>query len=295
MLRTPTALVLAVSLIACTGAPVSPTPAPTADDPADDVSADAGAVPMAPAEPGLVSEAAFKAAHALKEGDAAQLRGQMVELPGGSSAYLSVPEGAEGPLPAVVVIHEWWGLNDHIKQWSDRLADDGYAALAVDLYGGRVATSPDEAMGLMKQVDEEAAVGIVREAHRYLVAADGVKARKVGSIGWCFGGGWSLRLAQAEPDLDAAVIYYGRLTADEAALRSVNAPILGHFAANDQGIPVASVQAFHDTLKTLEKPVTVHMYDADHAFANPSGKHYDAADAEVAWGKTRDFLAHHLK
>lgn len=287
-------LSLALLLVACTGTPASPPDVPK-DDPADDASADAAATPQAPAEPGLVSEAAFKAAHSLKEGGDHALQGQMIELPGGSRAYLSLPEGASAPMPAVVVIHEWWGLNEHIQHWTDRLADEGYAALAVDLYGGQVASTPDEAMALMKAVDQDAALQIVKEGHAYLQGAEAVQASKTGSIGWCFGGGWSLQLAQSAPDLDAAVIYYGRLTDDPDKLKGVQAPILGHFASNDQGIPREAVQGFHDALKELGKPVTVHMYDADHAFANPSGGRYDAEDAEKAWAETRRFLAHHLK
>lgn len=285
-------------LIACTGAPSAepePEPAAAADDPSDDATADAGATPMAPAEPGLVSEEAFKAAHTLKQGAAPTLSGSMIELPGGSKAYLSLPEGASGPVPGVVVIHEWWGLNDHVKHWADRLADDGYAALAVDLYGGQVATTRDEAMGLMKGVDSEAALATLQEGHAYLQGADGIQAPRTGSIGWCFGGGWSLQLALAAPDLDAAVIYYGRLVTEPEELASVQAPVLGHFALNDQGIPKESVQAFHDALKSQDKPVTVHMYDADHAFANPSGERYDAEDAEKAWEETRRFLKAHLR
>jgi len=245
--------------------------------------------------PGLVSEAAFKAAHELKADAAPAARGTEVTLPSGAKAYLSLPANAERPMPAVVVIHEWWGLNGHIKHWADRLADDGYAALAVDLYGGKVATSSEEAMTLLKQVDEAAAVTALKEAHHFLIADDRIRAPKVGSLGWCFGGGWSLRMAIEEPELDAAVLYYGRPITDAAALEPINAPILGHFAANDTGIPAESVQAFHDALKEGSKPVTVHMYPAEHAFANPSGKRYDEASAPKAWELTRSFLASHLK
>ena len=283
-------------LAACTGSATTPAeilPDKVVDDPSDDAVKDAADAGMAPAEPGLVSEAAFKAAHQLKEGAAPKLEGAMVSLPSGSKAYLSMPEGASGPVPGVVVIHEWWGLNDHVKHWADRLADEGYAALAVDLYGGQAATTRDEAMGLMKAVDNDQAIATLKEAHSYLQTE--VNAPRTASVGWCFGGGWSLQLTMAEPELDGAVIYYGRLVDDPEQLASVNAPILGHFALNDQGIPKEAVQGFHDALKAQEKAVTVHMYDADHAFANPSGERYDAEDAEKAWGLTRAFLKAQLR
>lgn len=287
--------ILVLLAIGCTTSPPKAADKPAADDIADDVLADVAAVDNAPAMPGLVSEAAFKAAHTLKSEAAPPPRGVAVTLPSGAAAYLSLPPNGERPMPGVVVIHEWWGLNDHIRHWADRLADDGYAALAVDLYGGKVATTSDEAMALMKQVDNEAALTALREAHGFLIADDRVRAPTVGSLGWCFGGGWSLRLALEEAELDAAVVYYGRLETDPAALASLRAPVLGHFGANDKGIPKEAVQTFHDAAKEQGKAVTVHMYDADHAFANPSGARYDEADAAKAWELTRNFLASHLK
>ncbi|MEZ4465798.1 MAG: dienelactone hydrolase family protein [bacterium] len=116
-----------------------------------------------------LSEADFKALHALTGAAAPAPRGVMVDL-GGGQAYLSLPPGATAPVPGVVVIHEWWGLNDHIKHWADRLADDGYAALAVDLYGGRVATTPDEAMAAMKTVDTDKASELLKKAVAFLEA-----------------------------------------------------------------------------------------------------------------------------
>jgi len=302
-------IMLSILLVACSGASSTPPAASSAggsadasakadaraDDPSDDATADEGATPMAPAEPGLVSEEAFKAAHTLEEDGAYALQGSTVELPGGSKAYLSLPEGAAGPVPGVVVIHEWWGLNDHVKHWADRLADEGYAALAVDLYDGQVATTRDQAMGLMKGVEQEAALKVLHEGHAYLQGAEAVKAPRTASVGWCFGGGWSLQMAIHEPDLDGAVIYYGRLVDDPDKLGQIQAPILGHFATQDQGIPKEAVQGFHDALKAQGKPVTVHMYDAHHAFANPSGERYDEEDAEKAWSFTREFLRAQLK
>jgi carboxymethylenebutenolidase len=241
-----------------------------------------------------VDEATFKAMHELRTDEAPPLHGVEIEL-GGGKAYLSLPEGATAPVPAVVVIHEWWGLNDHIRHWADRLAADGYAALAVDLYGGKVATTPDEAMTTMKSVDEAKAKAMLAAAHRFLADDPRVAAKKRGVIGWCFGGGWSLQHAIAEADLDAAVIYYGRLTTDSAQLAKIQAPVLGVFANDDKGIPPEAVDAFEKAMRAAGKSIVVHRYDADHAFANPSGAHYDTAAATDAWTHVREFFATHLR
>jgi carboxymethylenebutenolidase len=284
-------------LLGCTGAPSAPPSQPVVtpvDDVADDAIADAGAASGSPAVEGVLSEAAFKALHELSGDAAPPAKGTEITLPSGSKAYLSLPEGAKAPMPAVLVIHEWWGLNDNIRHWADRLAADGYAALAVDLYG-TTASTPDEAMALMKAVDEAKATATLREAHAFLATDERVVASKIGSVGWCFGGGWSLRLALAEPELDAAVIYYGRLIEDPAQLATLNAPLLGHFGVQDEGIPVDAVQRFHDAVKAAGKPITVNMYDANHAFANPSSARYQEQAAGMAWDRTRAFFAHHLK
>jgi carboxymethylenebutenolidase len=266
----------------------------SATPPAAPEGATGEAAPRPGSLPDGISEAEFKSWHTLKQGGAPALRGEMVDLGGGARAYLSLPPGATAPVPGVVVIHEWWGLNDHVKHWADRLAADGYAALAVDLYG-QVATTPDEAMKLMNAVDDESALRLLRSAHAYLVSDNGVRAPKTASIGWCFGGAWSLRLAMAEPALDAAVIYYGRLVTDPAQLGTIKAPVLGVFANQDKGIPPDQVNAFEAALAKAGVENKILRYDADHAFANPSGERYDDTDAEAAWRETRAFLAANLR
>jgi carboxymethylenebutenolidase len=244
---------------------------------------------------GVLSEAEFAALHELRDDGGPAPRGARIRLPSGASAYLALPEGATAPLPAVLVIHEWWGLNPHIERWTDRLAADGYAALAVDLYGGKVASTPDEALAQMKAVDPVAAAATLAEAHAFLASDARVRATRRGVIGWCFGGGWSLLHAIATPDLDAAVIYYGRLVDDPAKLAAIRAPLLGVFGDRDQGIPPAAVDGFVAALRAAAKPIELHRYPADHGFANPSGARYDAAAAEDAWGHVRQFLARELK
>lgn len=210
--------------------------------------------------------------------------------------YFSAPADMFEPLPAVIMIHEWWGLNDNIRSMADRLAGEGYIVFAVDLYAGGVASTPDEARALMMQAveDPDAANENIKAAYRFVSETAG--APRIGSLGWCFGGGWSLNTARLFPDtLDASVIYYGQITSDEELLRPIETPILGLFAADDTGIKVASVEAFRDALERLRKNFEVHVYPGvGHAFANPSGRNYDAATAEDAWQRTLEFLNRHL-
>jgi carboxymethylenebutenolidase len=213
------------------------------------------------------------------------------------TGYLAYPASAEGGLPAVLVFHEWWGLNANIKSMADQLAGQGYVALAVDLYGGQVAETPEAARALLERAmaDRDAMGQNLRLAHAYL--RDQVKATRVGTIGWCFGGGVSLRAGLLLADhLDAVVIYYGHVGSDPSELRALQAPVLGMFGGADQGIPLESVRAFESTLRELGKSVEIHVYEnAGHAFANPSGKAYDATAAADAWQKSLAFLARHLK
>jgi carboxymethylenebutenolidase len=200
------------------------------------------------------------------------------------------------PLPAVIMIHEWWGLNDNIRAMADRLAAEGYIVLAVDLYGGKVAANTAEARQFMRNVveDPESANANIQSAYEFVRTTAG--SPKVGSLGWCFGGGWSLNTAQLFPDeLDAAVIFYGQVTDDEEKLRPISSPILGLFAAEDQGIKVQSVKAFGAALERLRKNHEIHIYPGvGHAFANPTGNNYDKAAAEDAWRRTLEFLDRYL-
>ncbi|HWM94403.1 MAG TPA: dienelactone hydrolase family protein [Thermoanaerobaculia bacterium] len=211
--------------------------------------------------------------------------------------YLAKPKAAKGPLPALIVIQEWWGLNENIRQMANRLAGEGYTALAVDLYEGQVAADSDKAMQLMRAAMERRPQleDNIRQAYNYLETKQ--KAPKVGVIGWCFGGGWSLHTAMLLPDkIDAAVIYYGRVETDKAKLSKLDTPILGLFGAKDQGIPVAGVREFEKALKELGKPAEIHVYEnADHAFANPSGQNYQADAAKDSWQRTTAFFAKHLR
>lgn len=211
-------------------------------------------------------------------------------------AILYTPEG-KGPFPALIVIHEWWGLNDWVKEQASKLAGEGYAALAIDLYRGKVATTPEEAHEIMRGVPEDRAARDLDAAFKYLQSQAGVRKNKIGAIGWCMGGGYALDLALTQPELAADVINYGHLATDETELKKINAPILGLFGAQDRGIPPESVKQFQSTLEKLGKKVEITIYpDAGHAFENPNNKNgYRAEDAADAWSKTVAFLATNLK
>ena len=238
---------------------------------------------------GVLDQEAFAALHELKDGEAPELFGEEVEV-AGMGAYLSRPQDGES-IGAILVIHEWWGLNDHVKHWTDRLATDGYTALAIDLYGGEVLTTPKDALAAMRGVDPMAALKKLVAAHDYLVDEEhGLGAERTGCIGWCFGGGWSLNLAIAVPELDAAVMYYGRLVDDAEVLASIQAPLLGVFANEDTSIPPSAVDAFEEAMEKAGSELELHRFDAAHAFANPSSARYDAESAGAAWLATRTFL-----
>ena len=206
------------------------------------------------------------------------------------------PSNMIEPLPAIIVIHEWWGLNDNVRAMANRLAAEGYIVLAIDLFGGKVADTASQARQLMISVVEnpDLAAENIRQAYDFVDETAG--APSIGSLGWCFGGGWSLNTAMLFPDkLDASVIYYGQVTEDEDKLRPISAPILGLFAAEDRGIRVESVQAFEQSLERLRKNYEIHIYpDVGHAFANPTGRNYNAEAAEDAWQKTLEFLSQNL-
>lgn len=210
--------------------------------------------------------------------------------------YLSRPEAA-GPHPGVLVIHEWWGLNDNIRAMARQLAGEGYTVLAVDLYEGEYAGDRERAKELMlkSMKHRDRLEDNLRQARAYLAGEAG--ATRVGTIGWCFGGGWSLGAALLMPgQIDATVIYYGRVVTDEAALAALETPILGLFGAEDRGIPVSSVRAFESALERLGKPVSIQVYaGANHAFANPSGTRYDESAAKDAWARTLAFLERYLQ
>jgi carboxymethylenebutenolidase len=211
-------------------------------------------------------------------------------------AVLYTPEG-KGPFPAIVVIHEWWGLNDWVKEQASKLAAEGYAALAIDLYRGKVATTPEEAHEIMRGVPEDRAARDLHAAFEFLKSQPDVKKGRIGSIGWCMGGGYSLDMALAEPTLAADVINYGHLADDQQSIKKIKAPVLGIFGAQDRGIPVEDVKKSGQALKQAGNRVEIVIYpNAGHGFQNPVNKdRYRAVDAADAWKHIVDFLASTLK
>ena len=209
---------------------------------------------------------------------------------------LYMPHG-KGPFPALVVIHEWWGLVPWVKEQAAKLSDQGYVTLAVDLYRGKATDSPEVAHELMRGLPEDRANRDLLAGVQYLKSLKQVNPDRIGSIGWCMGGGYSLDLAIAEPTLAADVINYGHLATDPARLQRIHAPILGLFGAKDQGIPPADVHKFQQDLQKVGKKIDVVIYpDAGHAFENPNNKTgYRPEDAADAWQRTVEFLAATLK
>jgi len=204
------------------------------------------------------------------------------------SAALALPDADQAP--AVLLIHEWWGLNDQIKSVAAELADQGYVALAVDLYGGEVADTRDGARSLMQSVDPQVATETLTSWIAWLRGHERSNDR-VATMGWCFGGGWSLNASIAAP-VDATIIYYGNVDKSAQELESLQGPVLGHFATEDGWINEEMVGGFRDAMAKAGKAdmLTVHWYDADHAFANPTGARYDAEDAALAWQRSLAFL-----
>jgi carboxymethylenebutenolidase len=209
---------------------------------------------------------------------------------------LYTPAG-KGPFPGIVVIHEWWGLNDWVKDQATKISDEGYVTLAIDLYRGKVATTPDEAHEIMRGVPEDRAKRDLHAAVEFLKSQSNVKTDRLGAIGWCMGGGYALDVALQEPTLKADVINYGHLATDPQSIAQINASILGLFGAQDRGIQVEDVKKFEQTLKQQGKKVEIVIYpDAGHGFENPNNKDgYRAADTADAWQRTVNFFAATLR
>ncbi|HEX5482700.1 MAG TPA: dienelactone hydrolase family protein [Terriglobia bacterium] len=230
---------------------------------------------------------------------AAPVKTQTVTYKSGSekvTGFLALPE-SRGKHPALVVIHEWWGLNDWVREQAEKLAAQGYVALAVDLYRGHSTADPAVAHELARGLPRDRALRDLRAAFAYLASRPDVNPDKIGDIGWCMGGGYSLELAMHEPKLAACVVNYGALPADPEDIAKIHAPVLGNFGAEDHGITPQSVHAFEAAMKAAQKPVNVKIYaGAGHAFENPNNKKgYRPESAKDAWQRTIAFLAQTLK
>lgn len=222
------------------------------------------------------------------------MAGQMVSFPSnGTSAegYLALPPGGKGP--GVIVIQEWWGLVPHIKAVADRFAAQGYVALAPDLYHGKTTKEPDEAGKLMMALNMQQAAKDMAGAYDY-VRSHPACTGKVGSVGFCMGGGLSLMIAATRP-IDACVDYYGMGEAQQ--LKGLKAPVLGHYAENDTWASPEAARKLEQGLRDLGKQVQFHTYPGtEHAFFNDTRADvYNAAAANLSWDRTLAFFSEHLK
>ncbi len=210
-----------------------------------------------------------------------------------AAGYLAVPRGA-GPFPAVILIHEWSGLVDRVRHLADDMAEQGYIALAVDLYSGRSGSTPEENRALMQSTmaDQQRIIDNLDAAAAFIRARSDATGR-LATIGWCMGGGVALSYAIGGENHDGTAIFYGRLVTDPTVLRGIEHPIHGTFAAKDEGIPPSEVAEFVQALRAAGVPNDVHVYDdVDHGFwlwvdQDPAVR---AAPALDAWERLVGFL-----
>jgi carboxymethylenebutenolidase len=216
---------------------------------------------------------------------------------GTAHGYLALPESGSGP--GVVVIQEWWGLTSHIADVTNRLAAEGFVALAPDLYGGSTTHDSDEAGRLMGELPVEGAARDLAGAVDFLLGHEAVTSSKVGAVGFCMGGGFVLVLAAQQGDkIGAAVPFYGVLKEDFPDFSGLTAPLLGHFGEQDTMADPDSVNALAARIES-ESGVRpeFHQYPAGHAFFNDENLMgtYDKEQADLAWTRTLDFLRANLR
>ena len=266
-----------------------------------------GSMVIIPGYMGLVGGAAdnsltnvSKLSSTVNMGNTANLQNKTVEYFQDAQGYLVYPVSSNDTvskkLPAVVMIHEWWGLNENIKNMANLLAKQGFVVLAADLYKGEVADNPERAMELVQiaRNNQNISINNLQSAVKYLSLLPNVDSSKIASLGWCFGGGQSLQLAlnSQEHPLAATILYYGTpLVTDKALLSKIKWPVLGIFGDKDQAIPVEEINQFGTSLNQSGITNNIHIYKGlGHAFANPSGDNYAPKETEDAWQKTLSFL-----
>jgi carboxymethylenebutenolidase len=210
-----------------------------------------------------------------------------------TTGFLARPS-QEGNYPGVILIHEWWGLNDNIKSMARGLASHGYVVLAVDLYGGQVATTSDGARQLLLTFNQETGISNIDSAVKFL--KQNYNVDKIATIGWCFGGSQSLNYALSGNKLDATVIYYGQPVTNATKLSAIKWPVLGFYGDKDQNFPVDTIKEFQSSLNSTGIENEIYIYPGlGHAFANPSGTNYAPQQTIDAWDKTLSFLEKYLK
>jgi len=210
--------------------------------------------------------------------------------------HFAFPADMVEPLPALIVIHGRWGLDDGTRAMTDRIAAQGFVVLAVDLFGGETSTDLNIARDLLVKVFENPAPANANIQQAYQFLEETAKSPRIGALGWSFGGGWALNAAILFPDdLDAVVIYYGQVTTNEERLAPISAPVLGLFGGDDPSVSVDTVKAFETVLENLRKKYEIEIYPGvGHAFSDPESANYDSDAAEKAWARTLKFLREYL-
>jgi carboxymethylenebutenolidase len=217
-----------------------------------------------------------------------------IEFPTGAGTapgYLATPADEHGP--ATIVLQEWWGVDEHVRSICDRLAGEGFYALAPDLYRGETTTQPSEAEQKMMALSMDQAEKDMCGAADFLGSQPGVQGSGVGSVGFCLGGGLSLWAAATCPNIAAAVSYYYVMPHGRPNFAGIKGPVLGHFGTGDQFVPVEAAQELESELRDAGADTTFHYYDgAGHAFFNDTNRMgtYDAELAQSSWERTVDFL-----
>jgi len=211
------------------------------------------------------------------------------------SAYLAVPEG-KGKFPALILVHEWWGLTPWMKQNAEEFAKRGIVALAIDLYRGKVTDDPKTAAELSSSLPKDRAITDLKSAYNYLENLLQVNKKKIGSIGWCFGGGYSFQAALNLPKLKTCVVCYGSLNYSGSSLDEIHCPVLCVFGDSDKVFPPKVVKAFEKEAKENSLKTTIKFYpEGRHAFMNSYNKAaYNKPDAEKAWKDIYSFLDKNL-
>lgn len=228
-----------------------------------------------------------------------EIESSMVEFRGGNASrktlgFLARPKQS-GRYPAVIVIHEIWGLVDHIKDVANRLAHEGYVALAVDLFDRKTMSKLENGRKIRQTLTEEKILGDLNGGFNYLKTLECVKPNRIGSIGFCMGGGLSLQLACRNPELAAAVIFYGRNPTPIDMVQNIRCPILCNYAGADMGITEHDINLLKQTLVRYGKEFDIKVYPgAPHAFFNDSGERYKPEAAKDAWERTLKFFNKYL-
>lgn len=216
-----------------------------------------------------------------------------LHLPSGRTVGAALARAQADNAPGLLLIHEWWGLNDEMRAVASRMAGEGFLALAVDLYEGQATADPQRARELMTSMDPAKARETLIGWIGWLRKAPGASG-KVGALGFCMGGAWALNASLATP-VDATVIYYGSVQKSAEELRTLRGPVLGHFGREDQAITPQMAEGFRQAMDKAGKPHEIHFYEANHAFARVGGPNFKAEAATLAGQRTLAFLREHLR